>query len=120
MDDPSKTSFDALVVGSGASGGWAAKRLAEAGLNVALLDAGRPQSDKNFTEHQHAFQLKYRDRASEVIRKTRPVQKECYACMEYNYDWFCNDLEEPYTTPDKMPFSWQGRKIGRASCRERV
>jgi len=109
MGEQSKTSFDALVVGSGASGGWAAKRLAEAGLNVALLDAGRPQSDKNFTEHQHAFQLKYRDRASEVIRKTRPVQKECYACMEYNYDWFCNDLEEPYTTPDKMPFSWQGR-----------
>ena len=33
-----------------------------------------------------------RDRASEVIKRTRPKQKDCYACMEYNYDWFCNDL----------------------------
>jgi choline dehydrogenase-like flavoprotein len=29
--------------------------------------------------------------------------------MEYNYDWFCNDLEEPYTTAEGKPFSWQGR-----------
>ena len=29
--------------------------------------------------------------------------------MEYNYDWFANDLEEPYTTPEGKPFSWQGR-----------
>jgi choline dehydrogenase-like flavoprotein len=109
MADESKTIFDVLVVGSGASGGWASKRLSEAGLRVALVDAGRPQSDKNFTEHKPAFELKYRDQAHSVIRKTRPVQKQCYACMEYNYDWFCNDLEEPYTTPKDKPFSWQGR-----------
>ncbi len=107
--DPAGGNFDVLVVGSGASGGWAAKRLSEAGLKVALVDAGRPQSDKNFTEHVPPFKLKYRDHAPEIIRKTRPVQKECYACMEYNYDWFANDLEEPYTTPADMPFSWQGR-----------
>jgi choline dehydrogenase-like flavoprotein len=53
-------SFDVIVVGSGASGGWACKRLAEAGLKVALLEAGRPQSDKNFTEHKPEFELKYR------------------------------------------------------------
>ena len=98
-----------LVVGSGASGGWACKRLAESGIKVALIDAGRLQSDKNFTEHMPGFQLKYRDMAREVIRKTRPRQAECYACTEYNYLWFCNDLEEPYTTPTDMPFSWQGR-----------
>src|SRR5437667_1991668 len=109
MGEQSKTSFDALVVGSWASGGWAAKRLSEAGLSVALVDAGRPQSDANFTEHKSGFELKYRDMARDVIRRTRPRQTECYACTEYNYDWFCNDLEEPYTTPDKMPFSWQGR-----------
>ncbi|PYV24850.1 MAG: hypothetical protein DMG24_10345 [Acidobacteria bacterium] len=109
MGEQSKTSFDALVVGSGASGGWAAKRLSEAGLTVALVDAGRPQSDANFTEHKSGFELKYRDMARDVIRRTRPRQTECYACTEYNYDWFCNDLEEPYTTPDQMPFSWQGR-----------
>ena len=106
---PGQPRYDVLVVGSGASGGWAAKRLSEAGLKVALVEAGRPQSDNNFTEHTPAFELKYRDRAPEVIRKTRYRQKECYACMEYNYDWFCNDLEEPYTTPSDMPFSWEGR-----------
>ena len=41
--------------------------------------------------------------------RTRPTQKDCYACTECNYDWFGNDLEEPYTTPDDKPFSWQGR-----------
>jgi choline dehydrogenase-like flavoprotein len=109
MSDLSKTAYDAIVVGSGASGGWACKRLSEAGAKVALVDAGRPQSDGNFTEHKPAFELKYRDRAHSVIRQTRPVQKDCYACTEYNYDWFCNDLEEPYTTPEAKPFSWQGR-----------
>ena len=109
MVDLAKTPFDVIVVGSGASGGWAAKRLSEAGLKVALVEAGRPQSDKNFTEHMADFQLKYRDKAPEIIRRTRPVQKDCYACMEYNYQWFANDLDEPYTTPSAMPFSWQGR-----------
>lgn len=102
-------SFDAIVVGSGASGGWACKRLAEAGLKVALLEAGRPQSPENFTEHMPAFQLKYRDRAPEIMRKTRPIQSIFEVCTEYNYDWFCNDLDEPYTTPADKPFQWIGR-----------
>ncbi len=101
--------YDVIVVGSGASGGWAAKKLSESGLKVALVDAGHQQSDASFTEHEPAFKLKYRDAAPELIRKTRPVQKDCYACMEYNYDWFCNDIDEPYTTYPDMPFSWQGR-----------
>ncbi|PYV13757.1 MAG: GMC family oxidoreductase [Acidobacteria bacterium] len=109
MADKSTGDFGVIVVGSGASGGWAAKRLSEAGVKVALVDAGRPQSDQDFTEHMPEFQLKYRDRAADWIRRTRPVQKDCYACMEYNYQWFANDLEEPYTTAPDMPFSWQGR-----------
>jgi choline dehydrogenase-like flavoprotein len=109
LQDQAGKSFDVLVVGSGASGGWAAKRMTEAGLNVALLDAGRDLSPADFTEHKPAFNLPFRDRAPEIIRRTRPRQKECYACMEYNYDWFANDLEEPYTTPQGKPFSWQGR-----------
>ncbi|MGH9327835.1 MAG: GMC family oxidoreductase N-terminal domain-containing protein, partial [Terriglobia bacterium] len=113
MTDVSKKVFDVLVVGSGASGGWASKRLAEAGLKVALLDAGPPQSDKNFTEHMPAFQLKYRNLAPEVVLRTRPRQGQCYACTEYNYEWFSNDLEEPYTTAPGMPFLWAARmRIG--------
>jgi choline dehydrogenase-like flavoprotein len=109
MSDTSKQSFDVLVVGSGASGGWACKRLAEAGLKVALLEAGRPQSSSNFTEHKPPFELKYRNLAPEIIRKTRPIQSEFEICSEYNYEWFCNDLEEPYTTPTDKPFHWLGR-----------
>ncbi len=109
MTEQGKQHFDAIVVGSGAAGGWAAKRLSEAGLKVALVEAGRPQSDANFSEHTPPFQLKYRDRAAEIIRRTRPRQKDCYACMEYNYDWFASDIDEPYTTAPNMPFSWQGR-----------
>ena len=109
MQDHWKQQFDVIVVGSGASGGWAAKRLSEAGVKVALLDCGRPQSDQNFTEHMAEFQLPYRNSVPEVINRTRPIQKDCYACTEFNYRWFCNDIDEPYTTSPGTQFSWQGR-----------
>jgi len=109
MAEQEKQSYDVIVVGSGASGGWACKRLAEAGLKVALLEAGRPQTDKNFTEHKPVFELKYRNRAPEIIRKTRPIQIKFGVCNEYTYNWFVNDLDEPYTTPAGQPFDWMGR-----------
>jgi choline dehydrogenase-like flavoprotein len=109
MTEQKKRSYDVIVVGSGASGGWACKRLAEAGLKVALLEAGRPQSDQNFTEHKPAFELKYRNMAPEIVRRTRPIQVKFGVCNEYTYNWFVNDLEEPYTTPADKPFNWMGR-----------
>jgi choline dehydrogenase-like flavoprotein len=101
--------YDAIVVGSGASGGWAAKRMSEAGLRVALVCAGRPLTDGDYREHVQPYELKYQARATDYIRRKRPVQKDCYACTEYNESWFCNDIEEPYTTAEGKPFSWQGR-----------
>ena len=99
--------FDVIVVGSGASGGWACKKLSEAGVKVALVDAGRPLSESEFSEHKPDFGLKYRNRAPEVVTRTRPIQK--LFCDEFNYQWFANDLEEPYTIPANMPFTWVGR-----------
>ena len=48
---PRRATFDVVIVGSGASGGWAAKRLTEAGLRVAVLEAGRQLTDADYKEH---------------------------------------------------------------------
>jgi choline dehydrogenase-like flavoprotein len=119
FEDPLTRTYDAIVVGSGATGGWAAKRLAEGGLQVALLEAGGNISPREFTEHKPVFELKYRNiGGAGDWRKTRPVQTQCYACTEYNYDWFVDDFENPYSTPPDKPFSWQRiRKVGgRSLC----
>lgn len=110
MAESTIQNYDVIVVGSGASGGWACKRLAESGLKVALLEAGRPQSSANFSEHIPAFELKYRNLAPKIVRKTRPIQSQMGdVCNEYTQDWFVNDIEEPYTTPADKPFNWLGR-----------
>ena len=109
MAQKTDPSYDVIVVGSGASGGWAAKRLAEAGVSVALVEAGRPHRAEDFREHRRPFDLPYANLTRETLRRTRPRQTDCYACTEYNADWFVNDIEEPYTTPADKPFSWQGR-----------
>lgn len=108
------TNKDVIIVGSGASGGWAAKVLAESGLNVAVLDCGREQKDANFNEHEPVFRLKYRnlkfhEAVSPIVQQTRPIQGQCYACTEYNYRWFANDHEEPYTTAAGMDYNYFGR-----------
>jgi choline dehydrogenase-like flavoprotein len=98
-----KEPFDAIVVGSGATGGWAAKELTAAGMRVALLEAGAKITPRDFTEHQQSWQLPYLGR-SPLIRRERPIQGQCYACRENNYKWFVNDLENPYT--QAKPFNW--------------
>src|ERR1700676_2666030 len=104
MTEGSKNNYDVVVVGSGASGGWACKRLAEAGLKVALVDAGRPQPDSNFTEHEPNFKYKYRNQAWNLTTKSRPIQAS--TGHESTINWLANDLEEPYTTAPGMPFRW--------------
>src|SRR6187455_3013991 len=67
--------YDAIVVGSGASGGWAAKRMSEAGMRVALVCAGRPLKDGDYREHVQPYELKYQGRANDLIRRKQPVQR---------------------------------------------
>src|SRR4029077_9670113 len=95
--------FDAVIVGSGATGGWVAKKLTAAGMRVALLEAGATVTPKDFTEHTPSWQMPFLGFSPE-IKKTRPIQSLCYACRETNYQWFVNDLDNPYTQ-DK-PFLW--------------
>ena len=113
---PAKKIYDAIVVGSGITGGWAAKELTEKGLNVLFLEAGRPiVPEVDYVEHVPAWELKYRgwDNRDERL-KTQKVQRECYyACDEYSSKFFVNDLENPYTTDPGKHFSWiRGRQVG--------
>jgi choline dehydrogenase-like flavoprotein len=103
---PRRDTFDVVIVGSGASGGWAAKRLTEAGLRVAVLEAGRQLTDADYKEHVPAYQLKYRGRSKAPLQRERPVQSGSYAVREWNADWFVNDLEEPYVDESDPKFLW--------------
>ena len=107
----SRRVFDAVIVGSGATGGWAAKELTEAGLDVALLEAGPTTTPDQFGEHVQPYQLQYRDNrhdgyASPEIARLRPMHGRQGACSEVNYKWFANDIENPFTTPADKPFVW--------------
>ncbi len=107
--------YDAVIVGSGATGGWAAKELTEKGLRVAVLEAGRRLNpDEDFTEHKWPYELKYRGFGNvREMQQTQPIQSQCYACTEYGRQFFVNDLENPYTTVPGKPFFWiRSRQVG--------
>ena len=104
--------FDVVVVGSGATGGWMAKHLSEAGLKVAVLEAGPNVTPADFTEHLQPYDLKYRGYSPEISRN-RPIQSMKGACEESNYHWFVDDIENPYTHPEGKPYQWtRGRQLG--------
>lgn len=110
-----RRTYDVIVVGSGASGGWVAKELCEAGLQVLMLEAGPPRvPTKDFTEHVWPYQLKYRGFGNQrALLQDQPVQRTCYACDDYSHQFFVNDHENPYTTPPGKPFMWiRGRQVG--------
>ena len=104
--------YDAVVVGSGATGGWVAKTLAEAGMQVALLEAGHRTTEAEFTEHLLPYDLKYRGKSPEISRNRR-IQSMKYTCRESNFEWFVDDVRNPYTFPADKPFQWtRGRQLG--------
>lgn len=110
-----RKTYDALIVGSGASGGWVAKELCEAGLEVLLLEAGPPRiPTRDFTEHVWPYQLKYRGFSNQAaLLEKQPIQRLCYACDEHSHQFFVDDHENPYTFPDDKPFMWiRGRQVG--------
>ncbi len=108
--------YDAIIVGSGITGGWAAKELTEKGLNVLILEAGRtidPGTD--YVEHTPVWELKFRNWDDRDTRKkTQYVQREVYyACDEYSSKFFVSDVENPYTNKEGTKFAWiRGRQVG--------
>jgi choline dehydrogenase-like flavoprotein len=108
--------YDAVIVGSGITGGWAAKELTEKGLRVLVLEAGRTiLPERDYVEHVPVWELKYRGWDNRAERAgTQPVQRECYyACDEYSHQFFVSDKENPYSTDPNKKFSWiRGRQVG--------
>ncbi len=108
--------YDAIVIGSGATGGWAAKDLTEKGMRVLVLEAGRKlDPEKDFSEHQWPYEVTYRDMVANTLlyRQRQPIQSRCYACDEFGNKFFVDDVDNPYTTPDRKPFMWiRGRQVG--------
>jgi choline dehydrogenase-like flavoprotein len=110
------TTYDAIIVGSGITGGWAAKELTEKGLNTLVLEAGRTiVPERDYVEHVPVWELQYRGWDNRAERqRTQPVQRECYyACDEHSHQFFVSDVDNPYSSDPGKHFSWiRGRQVG--------
>src|SRR5687767_1203977 len=107
------TNYDAIVVGSGISGGWAAKELTEKGLRVLLLERGRnvehvkdyPNATKGPWEYPH------RGGRTKAMEEMYPVLKRDYPLNEKNLDFWASDKDNPYT--EVRRFDWyRGYQVG--------
>jgi choline dehydrogenase-like flavoprotein len=110
---PASNHFDAIVVGSGISGGWAAKELCEKGLHTLLLERGRNvEHIKDYTDtEKHPWELPHRNTLTLEDRTNSPIQSECYAYDEVSKKFFVNDNEHPYNQIN--PFKWiRGNHVG--------
>ncbi len=105
--------YDAIVVGSGISGGWAAKELTEKGLKVLLLERGRNiEHIKDYVSaNKEAWDFPHRGRRTQQMIHDYPNLKRDYPLNEINLDYWCKDSEHPYT--EVKPFYWfRGYHVG--------
>jgi choline dehydrogenase-like flavoprotein len=105
-------SFDAIVVGSGMSGGWAAKELTEKGLKTLVLERGRMVRHPDYpTALKDPWDLPYGNRITQETRHRKPVQSRTGYPTPANQHWFVDDLDNPYV--EEQPFDWlRGYHVG--------
>ncbi len=108
---PNKNTFDAIVVGSGISGGWAAKELCEKGLKTLVLERGRNvEHVKDYhTAFKNPWDFTHRLNNTQKDLEDCPVQSQVFD--EGNKHFFVNDKEHPYI--QENPFNWiRGYQVG--------
>lgn len=108
-----KNTFDAIVIGSGMSGGWAAKELCEQGLKTLVLERGRDVVHlKDYpTTNMLPWEFKHRGQVPYAIAKDNPIITKCYAFKEDAMHFFVKDKEHPYV--QEKPFDWiRGYQVG--------
>ena len=109
----SENVYDAIVVGSGISGGWAAKELCEKGLKVIMLERGQNiEHVKDYTQTNKApWEFPHRGKAPLKLVQEYPVLKRDYPLNEINTDWWASDKDCPYTEVKR--FDWfRGYHVG--------
>jgi choline dehydrogenase-like flavoprotein len=106
IDSTQKNSFDAIVIGSGMSGGWAAKEFTERGLKTLVLERGRSVDHiKDYpTTNLMPWELKHGGKVTEDLRQKNPIASKCYNYREDSAHFFTPDSEQPYI--QEKPFDW--------------
>jgi len=105
--------FDVIVIGSGISGGWAAKEFSEKGLKTLVLERGRNVvHNKDYpTTNMNPWEFEHRGRLPLEIEKENPIVSRCYAFHEDAAHFFVKDNEHPYV--QEKPFDWiRGYQVG--------
>ena len=106
--------FDAIVIGTGISGGWAAKELCEKGLKTLVLERGRmiKHIEDYTTMNDDPWDYKNGDVITQEIKRVQPKQSRTdYVNSESTKHFFVNDLEHPYK--EEKPFNWiRGYHVG--------
>ncbi len=107
--------FDAIVIGSGMSGGIAAKELCERGLKVLVIERGKKiEHGADYNDTQMPWELPNNNNIPEdELARDYAVQRQCYAVNAATKQFWVKDSEHPYTTPEGKPFAWiRGYHLG--------